>query len=75
MDTMTHPQYRIEREQALQGSLLPPDSFDELYVDRSLAVAMAIKSVQDPSREQVSVVHIATGEVVFTTIIDGPEPP
>ena len=35
-----------------------------------LAVAMAIKSVQDPTREQVRVVHISTGEVVFKTVTD-----
>lgn len=72
---MTHPQYRIEREQALQGSLLPPNSFDELDADRGLAMAMAmaIKSVQDPTREQVRVVHISTGEVVFKTLTDESE--
>jgi hypothetical protein len=36
---------------------------------------MAIKSVQDPTREQVRVVHIATGEVVFKTITDESEAP
>lgn len=64
---MSHPQYRIERDPALQGGLLPPHSLGKYYADRSLAVAVAIKSLKDPTREQVRVVHIATGEVVFKT--------
>jgi hypothetical protein len=64
---MTQPQYRIERPHRLHGSLLPVDRLEELYSDRSLAVAVAVKSVQDPTRERVRVVHIATGEVVFET--------
>ena len=68
---MTQPQYRIERQQPLHGSLLPAESFGELYTDRSLAVAVAIKSLQDPTRERVRVVHIPTGEVVFQTAESG----
>ena len=67
---MAHPQYRIERQQPLRGGLLPPHSLSEYYADRSLAVAVAIKSLKDPMREQVRVVHIATGEVVFETASD-----
>lgn len=69
---MAFPEYRIERAQPLHGGLLPPQSLREVYTDRSLAVAVAIKSVQDPTREQVRVVHVPSGEVVFQTVGPGP---
>lgn len=68
--TMACPEYRIERPQPLPGGLLPPQNPDELYTDRSLGVAVAVKSLKDPSRERVRVVHIPTGEVVFQTAPD-----
>lgn len=64
---MDSPQYRIERQQPLRGGLLPAQSLPELYSDRSLAVAVAIKSLKDPTRDQVRVIHVPTGEVVFQT--------
>ena len=59
--------YRIESNAPLHGSLLPPENFRELYANRSLAVAVAVKSVADPTRQQVRVVHVPSGEVVFDT--------
>ena len=67
VNIMVFPEYRIEREQPLRGGLLPPNSLGELYSDRSLAVAVAIKSLKDPTRDQIRVIHIPTGEVVFQT--------
>ena len=64
---MASAQYRIERPHCLRGGLLPPQSLREHYSDRSLAVAVAIKSVTDPTRESVRVIHVPTGEVVFQT--------
>ena len=64
---MTAAEYRIERPQSAQGGLIPAHSLRETYTSRSLAVAVAVKSLQDPTREQVRVVHVATGEVVFET--------
>jgi hypothetical protein len=66
-------QYRIERSPTPTGGLLPVHSLQALYHDRSLAVAVAIKSVNDPERDHVRVVHIATGEVVFDSA--HPRPP
>ena len=63
--------YRIESTLPLFGSLLPLATFRRLYADRSLAVAVAVKSVSDPTRQQVRVVHVPTGEIVFDT---GPAP-
>lgn len=64
---MVTPQYRIESRAPLAGRLLPPPNFNRLYGDRSLAVAVAVKSVADPSCEEVWVVHVPTGEIVFRT--------
>jgi hypothetical protein len=58
--------YRIENVDPVQGSLLHANS-QHLYADYSLAVAVAVKSVADPTRQEVRVVHIPSGEVVFRT--------
>ncbi len=60
------PQYRIESRNPLIGNLLPP-RIEHLYTNCSLAVAVAVKSVADPSRQQVRVVHIPSGEIIFQT--------
>ena len=59
--------YRIESNSPLLGSLLPPSTFLQLYTSRSLAVAVAVKSVADPTRQQVRVVHVPSSEIVFDT--------
>jgi len=66
---MPSAQYRIETRSPHPGSLLPfsPGNFEHLYADSSLAVAVAVKSVADPTRQQVRVVHVASGEVIFQT--------
>lgn len=57
--------FRIESSSPRRSSLLPEGSTREFYRDRGLAVAVAIKSLRDPTREQVRVVHVPSGEVVF----------
>jgi hypothetical protein len=65
---MLSAQYRIESSDPLLRSLLPHAArFQALYADRSLAVAVAVKSLADPTRQQIRVVHIPSGEVVFQT--------
>ena len=59
--------YRIESTLPLFGSLLPLATLKQLYASRSLAVAVAVKSVSDPTRQRVRVVHVPTGEIVFDT--------
>ena len=59
--------YRIESRGHGDGALLTDSDFGHLYADPSLAVAVAVKSVADPSIEEVRVVHIPSGEVVFDT--------
>ena len=60
------PEYRIESGNPLIGNLLPPQT-EHLYASCSLAVAVAVKSVADPSRQQVRVVHVPSGEIMFQT--------
>jgi hypothetical protein len=64
---MNSAQYRIESTNTSFGSLLPHPAFDHIYADSSLAVAVAVKSVGDPTRQQVRVVHIPSGEIIFQT--------
>ena len=64
---MPSSSYRIESSLPVIRSLLPPTASSRLYADRSLAVAVAIKSVSDPTRQAVRVVHVASGEIVFDT--------
>ena len=64
---MVSAQYRIETRDSLMGSLIPSPNFSHLYADCSLAVAVAVKSVADPTRQEVRVVHIPSGEIVFRT--------
>jgi hypothetical protein len=71
MSTPPIATYRIESRHPLLGHLLPASTFKRLFANRSLAVALAVKSVDDPTRQQVRVVHIASGEIVFET---GPAP-
>ncbi|MBK5205219.1 MAG: hypothetical protein JJD98_07380 [Polaromonas sp.] len=62
---MASAQYRIESRYPLVGSLLPPSAVKQLYTDPSLAVAVAVKSVADPTRQEVRVVHVPSGEIIF----------
>jgi hypothetical protein len=59
-------EYRIESVNPLIGNLLPPQT-EHLYANCSLAVAVAVKSVADPTRQQVRVVHVPSGEIMFQT--------
>lgn len=64
---MAPAQYRIESRNTLRGGLLPPNALRQLYADRSLAVAVAVKSLADPTCQEIRVVHIPSGEIVFQT--------
>ncbi|MDP1739807.1 MAG: hypothetical protein Q8M51_05480 [Polaromonas sp.] len=64
---MAPAQYRIESRNTLRGSLFPPTALRPLYTDRSLAVAVAVKSLADPTCQETRVVHIPSGEIVFQT--------
>lgn len=77
---MTSADYRLESSHPIAGRLLPVSgSRQYLFSDRSLAVAMAAKSVTKPMGEEIRVVHVPTGEVIFrkaaTTRPAAPEEP
>ena len=63
---MTSADFRVESSHPILARLLPGSGSQEYFFsDRSLAVAMAAKSVTSPSGKEIRVVHIPTGEVVF----------
>jgi hypothetical protein len=70
-DKTTPHEYRIEHGDPAQGSLLADPDLQHLYANASLAVAVAVKSVVDPSQQEVRVVHVPSGEVVFNSAADG----
>jgi hypothetical protein len=60
-------QFRVESDHPISGRLWPvPGSQRYFFSDRSLAVAMAAKSVTKPLGNEIRVVHVPTGEIVFT---------
>jgi hypothetical protein len=69
--------FRIESSVSTDDSLLPESDIKHLYADASLAVAVAVavKIVADPSCEEVRVVHVPSGEVVFKTPASGDDNP
>lgn len=63
---MPRSEYRIESNRPLAGRLLPVGRTQALvFGDRALAVVLAAKSDTTPSGQEIRVVHVPTGEVVF----------
>jgi hypothetical protein len=58
-------QYRIESDVALSSDWLPAGVFERTYTDLSWAIATAIEGVDDPAVEEVRVVEVSTGAVVW----------
>jgi hypothetical protein len=58
--------YRIESASTVSFRLMPKTAnIDLLFGDRSVAVAMATKGITDPPGNEIRVIHITSGEVVF----------
>ena len=58
--------YRIESSQPLRSRFLPAGTCEQYLVkDRALAVALAAKSFNRADGEEIRVVHVPTGEVVY----------
>ena len=58
--------YRIESSQPLRSRFLPAGTSEQYLVnDRALAVALAAKSFNRADGEEIRVVHVPTGEVVY----------
>jgi hypothetical protein len=69
---MPRSEYRIESNRPLAGRLLPVSRTQNLvFSDRALAVVMAAKSDTSPSGQEIRVVHVPTGEVVFRKNAEG----
>ena len=63
---MTSADYRIESNHTLASRLLPvPGSQQYFFSDRALAVTIAAKSNTSPWGQEIRVVHVPTGEIVF----------
>ena len=61
---MTSADYRIESSQPIAGRFWPANGSRHYAVsDRALAVSLAAKSFT--SSDEIRVVHVPTGEVVF----------
>jgi hypothetical protein len=57
--------YRIESEFKLASNWLPASEFTRVHTNRSIAEATAIEGVDDPAKQEVRVVCIESGEVVW----------
>jgi len=63
---MTSADYRIESSHPIASLLLPTSGAQQYFVsDRALAVSLAAKSRTEPKGQEIRVVHVPTGEVVF----------
>jgi hypothetical protein len=63
---MTSADFRVESSHPIASGLFPASgSRQYLFSDRALAVAMAAKSNTKPTGQEIRVVHVPTGEVVF----------
>ncbi len=63
---MTSAEYRIESNGPLAGRLLPVGGQSHLFVgDRGLAVSLAAKNFVTRKGQEIRVVHVPTGEIVY----------
>lgn len=63
---MTSADFRIESSHPIASRLLPASGAQQYLVsDRALAVSLAAKSSTRPTGQEIRVVHVPTGEVVF----------
>ena len=63
---MSPADFRVESNHPISGRLWPASGSQQYFFsDRALAVSMAAKSSTKPSGQEIRVVHVPTGEVVF----------
>lgn len=66
--------YRIESSHPIASRLLPHSGAQQYLVnDRALAVTVAAKSTTQPDGQEIRVVHVPTGEIVFRKRSTRPE--
>ncbi|MES2484017.1 MAG: hypothetical protein V4609_18680 [Pseudomonadota bacterium] len=72
---MTSAEYRIESNHPLAGRMLPTGGQRQLTVgDRGLAVSLAAKSFVTVDGQEIRVVHVPTGEIVYRKRVTHIEP-
>lgn len=62
---MTSYDYRIDSRHPITNRLLPRSTPLRAYKDLSLAVAIAAKCVPNRFGEEIRVVHVPSGDIVF----------
>ena len=63
---MTPAEYRIESSHPIASLFLAQPGSQQYYLrDRALAIAVAAKATTWPGGEEIRVVHVPTGEIVF----------
>jgi hypothetical protein len=63
---MTATEFRVESNHPISGWRVSDPGFQQSsFGDRAVAVAMAAKSVTKRSGQEIRVIHVPTGEVVF----------
>lgn len=63
---MTAAKYRIVSDHSIMGRFLPVSGSSEILLkDRALAVVIAAKSITQPYGQEIRVVHVPTGEVIY----------
>ena len=69
---MPSSEYRIESDHPMRSRLLPASGSEQYLVkDRALAVALAAKSFTRTQGQEIRVVHVPTGEIVFRKSVTG----
>lgn len=64
---MMPAEYRIESNQPLSGRLLPLGGGRQVLVgNRGLAISLAAKNFVPGMGQEIRVVHVPTGEIVFS---------
>ena len=67
---MVSNEFHIESNHQVVNRLLPKARVEEWFSDSSQAVAVAAKCVPNSFGDEVRVVHVPTGEVIFRTAVD-----
>ena len=62
---MTPAEYRIESSHPIASLFLAEPGAQHYVRDRALAVVVAAKATTSPGGEEIRVVHVPTGEIVF----------
>jgi hypothetical protein len=67
---MAPTEYRIESNHPVSNRFVPHSDVRGAYPDWSQAVAMAVKTAPNAFGDEVRVVHVPSGEIVFRIAAD-----